>query len=224
MYVLLPEYLRDMAYKNSYISDIQNYFLFLVDRGIMLSPKDYDLIMKWKRRGVPKEIVYRGINKAIENLRKKRSSISFLRGLDECAPFIEGEIRNHRSSMENESVIESTRGDIIKRVAERLAAIITNENMESIRRHYIEIRKRVLDLTNSNEDVFKAIEKIEEESYEDFFQTLSPEEKKRIGQMAEGMIDKERGHLMTDKARRESVLSFRNEILRRDYKLIRIFS
>lgn len=213
-----------MVYKNSYISDIQNYFLFMVGRGIMLSPRDYDLIMKWEIRGAPREIIYRGIKRAIEDLKKKKGNDCFPKSLGECVPFVEEEIRNYQSNRENKSVVELTRSEIIKKITGKLATIITNEKRENVRQHYIEVRKMILDLTDSNKDIFKAIENIEEESYEIFFQTLPQEEKKRIWQMAEGMIDNKRKHLMTEKARRESVLSFRNEILRRDYKLGRIYS
>jgi hypothetical protein len=213
-----------MAYKNSYINEVQNHFLFLIGRGIMLSPKDYDLIVKWKRRGVPKEIIYRGINKALENLKKKKGSDQFPRSFSECALYIEEEIRNYSSVRENKSSIELRRSDLIEKVADRLAAIITSEKREEIRKHYIEARKRVLGLMNSGQDIFKSLESIEEEFYEIFFQTLTQEEKERIEQMAEGMIDKKRERLMSDKARCESVSSFRNEILRRDYELKNIFS
>jgi hypothetical protein len=190
----------------------------------MLSPKDYDLIVKWRRRGVPKEVIYRGISKALESLKKKKSSNQFPPSFSECALSIEEEIRNYRNDKENRSSIELSRSDIIEKIARRLARVITSEKREKIRRHYIEVRKRVLDLTYSNEDIFKALENIEEESYETFFQTLSQEEKERIEQMAEGMVDKKREHLMTEKAHRESVLSFRNEILRREYRLNNVFS
>jgi len=213
-----------MAYKNSYINDVQNHFLFLIGRGIMLSPRDYDLIVKWKRRGVPKEIIYRGINKALENLKKKKGSVQFPRSFSECAPYIEEEIRNYSSGRENKSSIELGRSDLIEKVADRLAAIIRSEKREEIRKHYIEARKRVLGLMNSGQDIFKSLESIEEDFYEIFFQTLTQEEKERIEHMAEGMIDKKRERLMSEKARGESVSSFRNEILRRDYELNNVFS
>lgn len=187
----------------------------------MLSPRDYDLIVRWKRRGVPKEIIYRGINKALENFKKKKGGGQLPRNFLECAPSIEEEIRNYRSG---KAGIELSRGDLIEKIAKKLAAVIISERSERIRRHYIEIRRRVMDLANSNEDIFRAMEKIEQESYEAFFQTLPQEEKKRIEQIALGMIDKKREYLMTEKAHRESVLSFRNEILRRDYKLNNVFA
>lgn len=187
----------------------------------MLSPRDYDLIVKWKRRGVPKEIIYRGINKALENFKKKKGGGQLPRNFSQCAPSIEEEIRNYRSG---KAGTELSRGDLIEKIAKQLAAVVISERSERIRRHYIEIRRRVMGLANSNEDVFRALENIEEESYEAFFQTLPQEEKKRIEQIALGMIDKKRKHLMTEKAYRESVLSFRNEILRRDYKLNNVFA
>jgi len=210
-----------VAYRNSYIIDIQNHFLFLVGRGIMLSPRDYDLIVRWKRRGVPKEIIYRGINKAIENLKKKKGSGRLPRNFSECAPSIEEEIMNYRTG---KSDIELSRSDLIERVVKKLALVITSEKNERIRRHYIEIRRRVMDLAKSNENIFRALEKIEQESYEAFFQALPQEEREEIEQVALGMIDKKREHLMTEKARHESILSFRNEILRRDYKLRNVFA
>jgi hypothetical protein len=222
--MLLGNNKSSMAYKNSYIGDIQNHFLFLIGRGIMLSPRDYDLIVKWKMRGVPKEIIYRGINKALENLKKRKGSDQFPRSLSECALSIEEEIRNYLSVKENKSSIELSRSDLIEKVAGRLAAIIKSEKREEIGKHYIEARKRVLGLMNSGKDIFKSLENIEQEFYEIFFQTLPQKEKERIEQMAEGLIDKKRKYLMTEKAHRESILSFRNEILRRDYELNNVFS
>lgn len=189
----------------------------------MLSPRDYDLIVKWKRRGVPREIIYKGISKALEKLKRKGGG-QLPRSFSECAPSIEEEIRDYQSSRESKSNIELSRNDIIEKIATRLAAVITSEKREKVRQYYIEIRKRVLELMNSDADVFKALENIEEVSYETFFQTLPKREKERIEQMAESMIDKKREHLMTEKAHRESVLSFRNEILKRDYKLNNVFS
>lgn len=212
-----------MTYKNSYISDIQNYFLSLAGRGIMISPRDYDLIVRWKRGGVPREVVYKGISKAIENLKRKGGS-QLPRSLSECASSIEEEIRDYQSGRESKSNVELGRSDVIEKIARRLAAVIMSEKREKIRQYYIEIRKKVLELTYSDEDIFKALENIEEISYETFFQTLPKGEKERIEQMAEGMIDKKREHLMTERAHRQSILSFRNEILKRDYKLNNVFS
>jgi hypothetical protein len=216
-----------MTYKHSYIKEIENHFLFLVGKGIMLSPRDYDLIGQWKKRGIPKEVVYKGINKALEDFRKKKGSGELPRTLAYCVLSIEGEISNYRRITEDKlDRSETNKKYIIENIIQRLAEIIKLEKREKIRGHYIEARNMVCRLlTNSNEeDIFEPLDNIEEEFYETFFQTLPKGEKDRIKQMAESMIDKKRERLMSERARYESILSFRNEILKRDYELKNIIS
>ena len=191
----------------------------------MLSPKEYELIMKWKSRGVPKEVVFKGISRAIDNYRKKIERSGFPRSLIYCASFIEEEIKNYSYRSQTESaMIELKPNDFIQRVVNRLANLIASEKREMIRRHYIEARKKVSDLINLNDEgIFKMLEEIEEEFYESFFQSLTESEQERIISKAEEMISK-RSRFMTERARRESVLAFRNEILERDYELKSIIS
>ncbi|MGH7799293.1 MAG: hypothetical protein ACREOW_01520 [Thermodesulfobacteriota bacterium] len=214
-----------MTYKNTYVKDVENYFLYHVGKGIMLSPKEYELIMKWKSRGVPKEVVFKGISRGIDNYKKKIERSGFPRSLIYCASFIEEEIKNYsyRSQIES-AMIELKPNDFIKRVLNRLANLIASEKREMIRRHYIEARKKVSDLISLNDEgIFKMLEEIEEEFYESFFQSLPQSEQERIISKAKEMISK-RSRFMTEKAHRESVLAFRNEILARDYELKSIIS
>ena len=214
-----------MTYKNTYVKDVENYFLYHVGKGIMLSPKEYELIMKWKSRGVPKEVVFKGISRAIDNYKKKIERSGFPRSLIYCASFIEEEIKNYsyRSQIES-AMIELKPNDFIKRVVNRLANLIASEKREMIRMHYIEARKKVSDLISLNDEgIFKMLEEIEEEFYESFFQSLPQSEQERIISKAKEMISK-RSRFMTEKAHRESVLAFRNEILARDYELKSIIS
>ena len=214
-----------MTYKNTYVKDVENYFLYHVGKGIMLSPKEYELIMKWKSRGVPKEVVFKGISRAIDNYKKKIERSGFPRSLIYCASFIEEEIKNYsyRSQIES-AMIELKPNDFIKRVVNRLANLIASEKREMIRMHYIEARKKVSDLISLNDEgIFKMLEEIEEEFYESFFQSLPQSEQERIISKAKEMISK-RSRFMTERAHRESVLAFRNEILARDYELKSIIS
>lgn len=214
-----------MTYKNTYVKDVENYFLYHVGKGIMLSPKEYELIMKWKSRGVPKEVVFKGISRGIDNYKKKIERSGFSRSLIYCASFIEEEIKNYsyRSQIES-AMIELKPNDFIKRVVNRLANLIASEKREMIRMHYIEARKKVSDLISLNDEgIFKMLEEIEEEFYESFFQSLPQSEQERIISKAKEMIGK-RSRFMTEKAHRESVLAFRNEILARDYELKSIIS
>ncbi len=214
-----------MTYKNTYIKDVENYFLSHVGKGIMLSPKEYDLIMRWKSRGVPKEILFKGISKAIDNCNKKIGKNEFPKSLIYCAYFIEEEIKNYWSMNENKSnKLDSKPNDFIEKILDKLAKLITSEKRENIRKHYIEARNKLSYLIDSKEeDIFKTLENIEDEFYESIFQSLLESEKERIITEAKDRISK-RSRFMTEKARGESILAFRNEILARDYELKNILS
>ena len=210
-----------MAYKSSYTKDIEDYFLSLAGKGIMLSSKDYDLISNWRKRKIPKEVILKGIRKAFDERMGGLSDNRLLPKLNGVAPFVEEAIKNYQISLGRESVseLESDKKDVIQQIAERLSTIIKSETREKVKRHYIETRKRILGLLNSDiEDVFKLIRAIEEGFYQDFFEALSKTEQNRIMMEAEQRISK-KARFMTEQARRESVLSFRNEILKREYKL-----
>ena len=191
----------------------------------MLSPKEYELIMKWKGRGVPKEVVFKGISRGIDNYKKKIERSGFPRSLIYCALFIEEEIKNYSYRGQIESaMIELKPNDFIEKILDRLAKIIMSEKREYIRNHYIEARKEISLMRDSEEeDIFKALENIENQFYESIFQNLQQTEKERINSEAENMISK-RSRSMTEKAQRESVVAFRNEILARDHELKSIIS
>jgi hypothetical protein len=81
-------------------------------------------------------------------------------------------------------------------------------------------------LTLSNkgdEGLFKIIEQIEEDFIETFFKALPNNEREDIMLEAEDKA-KRRSRFMTERARRESISSFRNEILRKKYGLKNIAS
>jgi len=214
-----------MVLQNTYLKDVEDYFLSHAGKGIMLSPKEYELIVKWKGRGIPKEVVFKGISNAIDNYKNKAGRNESPKSLIHCAHFIEEEIKRYSSVNINKSKkLESKPNDFIEKILDRLAKIIRSEERENIRKHYMEARKGISLMSDlEDEDIFKALENIENQFYESIFQNLQQTEKERINSEAENMISK-RSRSMTEKAHRESVLAFRNEILARDYELKSIIS
>ena len=55
-----------MEQDSNYVKDIEKYFLSLAGEGIMLSSMDYNLILEWRNNEIPKEVVFKGINRAFE--------------------------------------------------------------------------------------------------------------------------------------------------------------
>lgn len=50
----------------SYVAEVERAFLRAVGRGIMLSPRDLDLVERWDRAGLPVEVVLAGIERAFD--------------------------------------------------------------------------------------------------------------------------------------------------------------
>ena len=208
----------------NYVKDIERYYLTLKGEGIMLSPKGYELILRWKMQSVPKETVFRGIRKAFaeqtKNVDQKNRKI---RRLTQCRPYVEELIRKNQYVSESEGqnlggVYDSVINDII----DRLNGIIKSEKREIIRKEYIVARNKILNILKSEvNETFKSLKEIEAEFFEGIFQSIPEKERQEIIEESENNIHK-RARFMTEKAKKESVLSFRNESLVRRLNLSKI--
>ncbi|MGH7808473.1 MAG: hypothetical protein ACRENT_10325 [Thermodesulfobacteriota bacterium] len=213
-----------MTYKSSYVKDIEEYFLSLAGKGIMLSSKDYDLIVSWKKKKIPKEAVFRGISRAFGQRLNIKSNDRFSPSLCQAVSFVEEARRSYQASTGESGGEADLHEAVIQKTAERLNEIIKSEKREHVRANYIRARKRLLTLSNKgDEGLFKIIEQIEEDFIGTFFKALPNNEREEIMLEAEDKA-KRRSRFMTERARRESISSFRNEILRKKYGLKNIAS
>jgi len=65
--------------KTQYVETITRAFLEKVGRGLMLSPKDYRLLDRWYRAGIPSEVVVAAIDTAFDTPVSRRiHSLSFV--------------------------------------------------------------------------------------------------------------------------------------------------
>jgi len=208
----------------TYVRDIEKYFLNLKGEGIMLSPKEYNLIVDWRARSVPQETVYKGIRKAFSELKntEKETKPKF-RSLTQCAVYVEELFKKFKIDHEDKAPeVSAGSSDFLKDIVERLNETIKSEKRENVRKLYITSRNRMLRLPQADEDdIFIHLRKIEGDLYDDFFQSIPESARKKIMSEAKNNIIK-RARFMTDKAINESLLSYRNEILIRDYCITKI--
>jgi hypothetical protein len=204
------------------VKAIEGYYLKLKGEGIMLSPKEYDLIVNWRAKSVPKELVIMGIRRAFDKgftdgQDRKRN----FRSLTQCAAYVEELIREYKSSQQSVPG-EANYGDkdTVTLILDKLNRILASEKRDLVRKHYIKSRKRVLDLLKQDRsDIFRVLREIEGDFFEDFFQSIPEEDRKKIMQEAETNISK-RERFMIKRAQLESLISFRNELLIREFQLI----
>jgi hypothetical protein len=79
----------------NYLVTIEQFFLSLKDSGMALSATDYDLIQQWENRGIPVNVVCRGIENGVAEFATQRQSSRL--GLNYLKVFIEEELEQSRS-------------------------------------------------------------------------------------------------------------------------------
>ncbi len=214
-----------MTYKSGYVKEIEEYFLSHAGKGIMLSPKDYGLILSWKKKKIPKELVLKGISNAFDSNIFWKNDDRFLPSLYRIVSFVEEVIESYRPSSVVETSCEADPDKaLMDQLLERMNEIIKSEKREKIRRIYLQCRKRLLTITaKDDKNAFKSAEQIEQYFFDNFFQSLAKSECDKIISEAERKSNRN-SRFMTERARRESLISFRNEILRKKYGLKSVLS
>jgi hypothetical protein len=76
----------------NYLVTIEQFFLTLKDSGLALSATDYDLILQWEGRGIPVNVVCRGIENGVAELGRQNNRQSSRLGLSYLKVFVEEEM------------------------------------------------------------------------------------------------------------------------------------
>ena len=80
----------------NYLVTVERFFLSLKDSGLALSATDYDLIQQWENRGIPVNIVCRGIENGVAEFDRQNTRQSSRMGLSCLKVFIEAELERSR--------------------------------------------------------------------------------------------------------------------------------
>jgi hypothetical protein len=211
-----------MENNSNYVKEIEKYFLSLAGEGIMLSSMDYNLILDWKKKEIPKEVVFKGINRAfVEGKSRDGQGPKSVRNLKHCAQFIENSINEFRPIIgKNRNKTESLDAENDLDIAVgRLNNYIKSEKEGITKSYYMNMKEKLLASIEINgNNALSLSPKIEEESLEELFGNLSEAEKLEISGEAKSKLGSRARH-MTKAALDESLISFRNEILGNKYRL-----
>lgn len=216
-----------MENNSNYVKEIEKYFLSLAGEGIMLSSMDYSLILGWKNKEIPKEVILKGINRAfVEGKSRDGQGPKSVRNLKHCAQYVENSIDEYspiiKKNLNRAGSLDSDSGFDL--VVERLNNYIKSEKEGITKSYYLNMKEKLLasiDINSNNALSLSA--NIEEESLEELFGNLSEAEKLEINSEAKSKLGSRARH-MTQRALDESLISFRNEILGDRYSLKSILS
>ena len=76
----------------NYLVTVERFFLTLKDSGLALSATDYDLIQQWEGRGIPVNVVCRGIENGVAEFDRQNNRQSSRVGLSYLKVFVEEEL------------------------------------------------------------------------------------------------------------------------------------
>ena len=213
-----------MGNNSEYIKEVEKYFLSLAGKGIMLSSMDYSLIAEWKNKKIPKEVVFKGINRAFQKHKsadgREESSI---RNIKQCAAYVEQSVieyspvigkKNDRTKIKDSDNTASS-------ILEALNHYINNESCKRNKDYYIDLKQNLLSVNEENP--LSHISNIEEMALEKYFMGLDQSARDEIVQDAREKLG-DRARHKTEAAIEESIISFRNEILAGKYDLKSLLS
>ena len=81
----------------NYLVTVEQFFLTLKDSGLALSATDYDLIQQWESRGIPVNVVCRGIENGVVEFDRQNTRQSSRVGLSYLKVFVEAEMERSHS-------------------------------------------------------------------------------------------------------------------------------
>ncbi len=213
-----------MGNNSDYIKEIEKYFLSLAGKGIMLSSMDYSLITEWKNKQIPKEVVFKGINRAFQERKPTEGrDESSIRNIKQCAVYVEQSVIEYSPVMGKPlDRTQSTDSDnTLSSIVESLNHYINNESSQRNKNYYIDLKQNLLSVNKDNP--LSHISNIEEGSLDKFFMRLDEHVKDEIIEEAKVKLG-DRARHMTNTAIEESIISFRNEILAGKYDLKSLLS
>jgi len=209
---------------DSYISEIEKYFLSLKGSGVMLSSTDYNSIIDWKEKNIPKEVIIRGIKSAFKNHSRARDKK--LNSIYQCLPFIEQSISLYKiSDKKNNSICDEVAIDnLIERIKREIRIAIKSQSNLLLKEELKKMESEIDKIKNLDENTFYIkLKEYDDKLLNKIFKKLTKMDADRIMSEAEKKIEK-RSRYMSLKAREESLLSFRNQIIKDKFNLNSIFS
>lgn len=203
-----------MLENSSYVKDVESFFLALTGRGLMLSAKDYELIQSWRRAGVPRDVVYRGISRAVENLgafNEGRTPSSLMY----CERSVEEEISEyHKTGPTPAGPGPAADGPGLREeVMSRLAELVTESSDTTIGHIFARALEEMRAMAADDDgELYFRVEELQDSIVEGIFETIGTDEQEKIRAEAAATVP-EGGRHMTRHAYDETVRFYRHKLV-----------
>ncbi len=157
---------------SSIIKEIEQYFLNLSQKGIMLSSRDYHIITDWIEKGITKEHILLGIRNTFRSKDRAR-----IRNLSDCSEFVEFYGSKNKKQSEGTYVSNSENADYIVHILNNFKTLTGKQDKTAVSDYINEYSKKLkYFINNSKEDLFSDINDLEEQFFKNFPTALDQNE------------------------------------------------
>ena len=149
------------------IKEIEQYFLSLSGRGIMLSSMDYYIISGWIEKGLSREQILTGIRNAFQsqNIRK----------IADCVKYVESEKEDRSEEFPKNNEKSSGNSDYLTTIINNFNDLVSSNTGSGISDFYSNYSDEIKKLINTGgNQLFSMINKLEDRFFEEFPGQLSP--------------------------------------------------
>lgn len=156
------------------IKEIEQYFLTLSRKGIMLSSKDYNLITDWIEKGISKEQILTGIRNTFNSKDIKR-----IRSLQDCIEYVESTEIKKETTPSKSPKISSDNNNYLVGILNNFNNLIKDSSNPDSITFLQNINEKLKSFINSNnEEMFSNINRLEEEFFQNYPQHINSNDKK----------------------------------------------
>ncbi len=211
----------------SYFDAIQNYFLERTGNGLILSSRDLELLMNWRKSGASAALVCQGIDEAVESLNREP------RDLHSCKRFVEPRLGDRqvdeysrparRAPTSAEPDDDSGQLDPWSDALERLDKARSKTDSPALLSTYAQTAARIREAMHTSADPYETLFGLEDWIVDETFDALAEEERRRIDLEIEGRHGP-RLSMMTDQGKEQAFRAGRRRILRDEYGLVRLLT
>ena len=194
-----------MSQADTFIKDIENYFLTLSGKGLMISSKDYYLIKEWMERGLSKEQIFKGIRDAFEQKTEDR-----IKNIYDCKEHVENsEIKLNKSESIKTDLVESK--FYIDKLINNFNQLINKEKHPNLLKLHNKYKSELSKLNADSNNLFEKINKIEEKYFDQFFEYLEQKDKSNLKHEINKAVNRDNSYI--NEAYKKKVLNIHSKNL-----------
>jgi len=197
---------------STFIKDIEQFFLNLSQKGIMVSSRDYHLITEWMEKGITKEQILSGIRNAFQNKDIKR-----IRSLADCSEFVELEDGTHDSTNDERIKTSPENNNYFVQVIANFKKLTNRENNQELSNFFNVFSDKVKYLINSSDnEIFQQINNLEDKFFEEFPKHLNNNESQNYQSKLINFISSGNDYI-NEKAKKKALNNFSKNFIIDNY-------